>query len=47
MGRIRRREALSLRAFAGIMVLVLCLVWPNETAAYAVLAHEAIIEAQP
>lgn len=37
-----RRGALSLRAFAIIMALVLC--WPNETAAYAVLAHEAIID---
>src|SRR5271157_4059694 len=44
MGRIGRREALSLRAFAVIMALVLCLGWPNETAAYAVLAHEAIID---
>ena len=44
MGKIGRREALSLRAFALIMALVLCLVWPNETAAYAVLAHEAIID---
>src|ERR1700686_3509124 len=44
MGRMRRREALSVRAFAIIMALVLCLAWPNETAAYAVLAHEAIID---
>ena len=44
MGRMGRREALSLRAFAIIMALVLCLGWPNETAAYAVLAHEAIID---
>src|SRR6202158_4643332 len=43
-GRIGRCEALSVRAFAGIMALVLCLGWPNETAAYAVLAHEAIID---
>jgi hypothetical protein len=41
MGRL---EALSLRAFAIILVLVLCLAWPNEIAAYAVLAHEAIID---
>jgi len=26
------------------MALVLCLGWPNEIAAYAVLAHEAIID---
>src|SRR5450631_3786832 len=44
MGRIGRREALSLRAFGGIMALVLCLGWPSEIAAYAVLAHEAIID---
>src|ERR1017187_2521645 len=44
MGRIGRREALSLRAFAVIMALILCLVWPSETAAYAVLAHEAIVD---
>jgi hypothetical protein len=44
MGRIGRREVLSLKAFAVITTLVLCLVCPNETAAYAVLAHEAIID---
>ena len=44
MGRMGRREALSVRAFAIIMVAVLYLGWPNETAAYAVLAHEAIID---
>ena len=42
MGRIGCREALSLKAV--ITTLVLCLVCPNETAAYAVLAHEAIID---
>ena len=26
------------------MALVLCLGWPSELAAYAVLAHEAIID---
>jgi hypothetical protein len=35
---------LFVRAFAVIMALVLRLGWPNETAAYAVLAHEAIID---
>src|SRR6202051_2898464 len=44
MGRMGRREASSLRAFAIVIVLVLCLAWPNETAAYAVLAHEAIFD---
>src|ERR1035437_8425808 len=44
MGRMGRHGALSLRALAIIRALVLCLGWPNETAAYAVLAHEAIID---
>jgi hypothetical protein len=39
-----RSEAFSVRAFAIIMALVLSLSWPCETAAYAVLAHEAIID---
>ena len=39
-----RREALSVRFFAVIMTLVLSLGSPSETAAYAVLAHEAIID---
>ena len=33
-----------MRAFAIIMALVLSLGWPRQTAAYAVLAHEAIID---
>jgi zinc dependent phospholipase C len=37
-----RCEALSVRTFAIIMALVLS--WPSELAAYAVLAHEAIID---
>ena len=44
MGRIGRRETLSVRIFVGTMALLLCLGWPNETAAYAVLSHEAIID---
>src|SRR5580693_6509749 len=45
MGQARHTTRhLFVRAFAVIMALVLCLVWPNETAAYAVLAHEAIID---
>jgi len=32
------------RAFAIILALVLSLSWPSKTAAYAVLAHEAIID---
>jgi len=39
-----RGGALRLRVFAIIMALVLCFGWPNETVAYAVLAHEAIID---
>jgi hypothetical protein len=37
-------EAFSVRAFAIILALVLSLSWPSKTAAYAVLAHEAIID---
>ena len=44
MGRMRRRERLSVRTLAIIMALLLSLGWPSETAAYAVLAHEAIID---
>jgi hypothetical protein len=44
MRRMGCRGALCLRAFAMIMALVLCLGWPSETAAYAVLAHEEIID---
>ena len=32
------------KVFAIIMSLVLCFGWPTEAAAYAVLAHEAIID---
>jgi hypothetical protein len=44
MGRMGNSEAFSVRAFVIIMALVLSLCWPSETAAYAVLAHEAIID---
>ena len=44
MGRMGRRQALSVRAFTIIIVLVLCLSWPSEISPYAVLAHEAIID---
>src|SRR6202521_950453 len=43
MGRMGSNEVFSVRA-CGIMALVLSLCWPSETAAYAVLAHEAIID---
>ncbi len=36
--------ALRLKVFAIILPLVLCFGWPNDAAAYAVLAHEAIID---
>jgi hypothetical protein len=39
-----RRNALSVKVFAMIVALVLSLGWPSEAAAYAVLAHEAIID---
>ena len=38
------RGILLVRAFAYTMVLVLSLGWPSEAGAYAVLAHEAIID---
>ena len=38
------RGILFVRALAIIVALVLSLGWPSETAAYAVLAHEAIID---
>jgi hypothetical protein len=44
MGMIGSREAFSVRTGAMIAVLVLSLGWPRELAAYAVLAHEAIID---
>src|ERR1700681_4365441 len=43
MDRMGSNEVFSVRACA-IMALVLSLCWPSETAAYAVLAHEAIID---
>jgi zinc dependent phospholipase C len=39
-----RRNALCLKVFAIIVALALSLGWPSEVAAYAVLAHEAIID---
>src|SRR6202166_2742169 len=39
-----RRDAFSVRVFATIVALALSLGWPSEAAAYAVLAHEAIID---
>jgi hypothetical protein len=39
-----RRDALCVRALAVLVALALSLGWPGEAAAYAVLAHEAIID---
>jgi hypothetical protein len=39
-----RREILPVRSFAIIMTFVLSFGWPGDAAAYAVLAHEAIID---
>jgi Zinc dependent phospholipase C len=39
-----RRDAFTVKAFAIIVALGLSLGWPSEAAAYAVLAHEAIID---
>ena len=39
-----RHAAFSVRVFALVVALALFLGWPSEAAAYAVLAHEAIID---
>jgi hypothetical protein len=39
-----RRDSFSVRVFATIVALTLCLGLPGDAAAYAVLAHEAIID---
>src|SRR5579862_1313528 len=44
MGQMSCRRAMRSKVFAIIMSLVLCFGWPTEAAAYAVLAHEAIID---
>ncbi len=44
MTRIGRPNTLLVRAFAVIIALVLFLGCPSESAAYAVLAHEAVID---
>ena len=38
------RDSFSVRVFAVIVAAALCLSWPSDAAAYAVLAHEAIID---
>jgi hypothetical protein len=44
MGRMGHSEYILVRSFAITIALALSLGWPSETAAYAVLAHEAIID---
>ena len=44
MGGMEGCVAFFLRGFVIIVALILSLGWPSETAAYAVLAHEAIID---
>jgi zinc dependent phospholipase C len=44
IGKMGRRYAFSVKAFAIIVALAMSLGWPSEAAAYAVLAHEAIID---
>lgn len=41
---MERRDTLSARVFAVILVFVLLFAYPTESEAYAVLAHEAIID---
>ena len=38
-------HAFLIRFFAVITILGLCVGWPGKAAAYAVLAHEAIVDA--
>jgi Zinc dependent phospholipase C len=39
-----RRDSFALKVFAIVVTLAMFLSWPSEAAAYAVLAHEAIID---
>jgi hypothetical protein len=41
---MEHRHTFAVRVFALVVALALCLAWPSEAAAYAVLAHEAIID---
>src|ERR1700689_963808 len=41
---MRRRDSYSARTVAILIVLALSAGWPSDAAAYAVLAHEAIID---
>src|SRR6202521_5227163 len=41
---MERRDTFTGKAFAIIVALAMSLGWPSEAAAYAVLAHEAIID---
>jgi Zinc dependent phospholipase C len=42
--KMGHRHGILLRVLAAILALGLCLSWPGEALAYAVLAHEAIID---
>ncbi len=41
---MRYRHASPVKMFAAVLALALCLGWPDDASAYAVLAHEAIID---
>jgi len=41
---MKLRRTLSFRLLAAVLAAALCLSWPNEASAYAVLSHEAIID---
>jgi Zinc dependent phospholipase C len=41
---MEHRHAVPARVFAAIVALAVCVSWPSEAAAYAVLAHEAIVD---
>jgi hypothetical protein len=41
---MEQRNSAVVKAIAMVVALALCLSWPSEAAAYAVLAHEAIID---
>jgi zinc dependent phospholipase C len=44
MGKTVRRDSYAVRVFAVVISLAMFVGWPSEAAAYAVLAHEAIID---
>ena len=44
MGKLVRRDSCAVKVFVIVVMLAMLLGWPSEAAAYAVLAHEAIID---